>query len=83
MRLVYYHTIPLIHFQISLNSIIRSRFIGYNLSLLKHPFISAAKLQKKCEMLMQVRGNGFGMRGFEIRDKGFRVTMLHWMIKIV
>jgi len=32
-------------FLISLNSITRSRFIGYNLSLLQHPFISAAKLQ--------------------------------------
>lgn len=67
MRLVYCYTVPLVHFQISLNSIIRSRFIGYNLSLLKHPFISAAKLQKKYGF----SGNGF--RGFEMRGAGFEL----------
>jgi len=41
----------------SLNGIIRSRFIGYNLSLLKHPFISAAKLQKIYE-IHQVKHSG-------------------------
>lgn len=65
MRLVYCYTVPLVHFQISLNSIIRSRFIGYNLSLLKHPFISAAKLQKKYGFL------GYAFQGFEIRGAGF------------
>lgn len=40
-------------FLISLNSITRSRFIGYNLSLLQHPFISAAKLQNFYEMQQQ------------------------------
>ncbi len=35
---------------ISLNGITRSRFIGYNLSLSQHPFISAAKLQNNYQI---------------------------------
>lgn len=43
-----YYTIRLTVVDVSLNSITCSRFIGYHLSLLKHPFISAAKVQKLC-----------------------------------
>lgn len=42
----YLSIININYLYVSLNGITRSRFIGYNLSLLKHPFISAAKLQK-------------------------------------
>lgn len=68
MRLVYCYTVPLVHFQISLNGIIRSRFIGYNLSLLQHPFISAAKLQKKYGFWDTLFG---GLR-YEVRDLSYR-----------
>lgn len=65
IKLAYCYIVPSVHLT-SLNSITRSRFIGYNLSLLQHPFISAAKLRKINDML----GIGFwgeeffGLNGF-------------------
>ncbi|MDR6515173.1 hypothetical protein J2780_001743 [Chryseobacterium camelliae] len=40
------HSLLPIAYLISLNSIIRSRFIGYHLSLLQHPFISDCESTK-------------------------------------
>ena len=52
--MVHCYIVSLIHFKFPKQHY-PLRFIGYNLSLLQHPFISAAKLQKNCYFANLVR----------------------------